>query len=254
MRTLAARLWEARRDGFATNLENSWMPANETEAYEVQELVNDQSGHGRLGFKVGSTSKEAQAYLGSDGPNCAELLSPYVYTSPANVSVSPAHMPQIEGEFAFKLGKDLPARSTPYEINEIASAIDAVAGAIEIVGSRISGGLSNAGPLLLTADSGANIALVTGPWHADWSMLDLPTHQVRIFINKHPHGEGTGAKALGNPLNVLLWLANRQSETGRGLKHGEIISTGTCTGLDPVKTDDQVIADFGCLGRVEISL
>ena len=29
------------------------------------------------------------------------------------------------------------------------------------------------------------------------------------------------------PMNVLLWLANRQSAAARGLKAGEIVSTGT---------------------------
>jgi len=53
-------------------------------------------------------------------------------------------------------------------------------------------------------------------------------------------------------VNVLLWLANRQSSQGRGLKAGDIVSTGTCTGLDPVQPGDHVRADFGELGTVEI--
>jgi len=64
---------------------------------------------------------------------------------------------------------------------------------------------------------------------------------------------GTGARALGHPLNVLQWLANKQSQTGRGLLAGEIISTGTCTGLLDVASGDSVAADFGLLGAVEIS-
>ena len=67
-----------------------------------------------------------------------------------------------------------------------------------------------------------------------------------------PRGTGTGERALGDPMNVLLWLANQQSAAGRGLKAGEIVSTGTCTGLDPVRPGDRVQADFGDLGRVEI--
>jgi 2-keto-4-pentenoate hydratase len=55
-------------------------------------------------------------------------------------------------------------------------------------------------------------------------------------------------------MNVMVWLANQQSRFGRGLKAGDIVSTGTCTGLDRVKPGDQVAADFGSLGRVEIVL
>ena len=60
-------------------------------------------------------------------------------------------------------------------------------------------------------------------------------------------------RALGNPTNVVLWLANQQSARGRGLKAGEIVSTGTCTGLDPVRPGDRVQADFGGLGTVDVS-
>jgi 2-keto-4-pentenoate hydratase len=82
--------------------------------------------------------------------------------------------------------------------------------------------------------------------------LDLKTHPVAVTINGALRGTGTGARALGDPMNVLLWLANQQSAAGRGLKSGEIVSTGTCTGLDPVRPGDRVQADFGDLGRVEI--
>lgn len=253
MKALAENLWNARINGTVISLENSWLPASKDEAHAVQSLIYELAGHPRLGFKVGSTSKEAQAYLGSSGPNCAELMAPFVYDSGATVSVSASHGPQLEGEFAFRLGNDLPPRSTPYEMDDVVNAIDAVAGAIEIVGSRIVDGMSNAGSLMLTADCGSNIGLVTGQWHSDWLALDLPDHPVQMFINDQPCGHGTGAKALENPLNVMLWLANKQSETKRGLKRGEIVSTGTCTGLDPVKAGDRAVADFGSLGTVEIS-
>ena len=52
-------------------------------------------------------------------------------------------------------------------------------------------------------------------------------------------------------MNVMVWLANQQSKSGRGLKAGDIVSTGTCTGLDGVKPGDHVLADFGSLGSVE---
>jgi 2-keto-4-pentenoate hydratase len=129
----------------------------------------------------------------------------------------------------------------------------AVAGAIEVVGTRFSGGLAGKGRLLITADCGANIALVSGTWREGLSALDLKAHRVAMTINGALRGTGTGERALGDPMNVVLWLANRQSARGRGLMSGEIISTGTCTGLDPVRPGDRVQADFGDLGTVEIS-
>ena len=52
----------------------------------------------------------------------------------------------------------------------------------------------------------------------------------------------------------MVWLANQQSRFGHGLKAGDIVSTGTCTGLDAVKPGDAVLADFGTLGCVELLL
>lgn len=253
MKVLAKRLWDARQNKLVISLDTIRLPETEAQAYEAQDIINGLSGHQMLGFKVGSTSKEAQQFLGVNGPNYAALLSPYVHDSPAKLSVVQAQTPHVEGEFVFRLGDDLPARSTPYELDEIRSAIAAVAGAIEIVGCRIADGLSTVGPLLLTADGGANIALVVGPWHSDWSTVDFAAQRVSVFINGKLHGQGTGARALGNPLNVLQWLANKRSQFGQGLRRGEIVSTGTCTGLDRINNGDQVMADFGTLGRVEIT-
>ncbi|RPI35320.1 MAG: hydratase, partial [Hyphomicrobiaceae bacterium] len=58
----------------------------------------------------------------------------------------------------------------------------------------------------------------------------------------------------GDPMNVMVWLANQQSGFGRGLKAGDIVSTGTCTGLADVAPGDVVVADFGSLGCVELML
>ena len=252
MTDLARRLWDARLSGRTVQVDDVSPPNSNEEAYAVQREIAALCGQPSRGFKVGSTSLAAQQMLGTHEPAAGLLLAPYVYDSPARVPIAPAHTPAVEGEFAFRLGRDLPPRSAPYALDEIADAVAAVAGAIEVVGTRFSGGLAGKGRLLVTADCGANIALVVGPWRHGARSFDLKTHPVAVMINGTLRGSGTGALALGDPLNVLLWLANQQSAAGRGLKSGEIVSTGTCTGLDPVRPGDHVQADFGDLGRVEI--
>jgi 2-keto-4-pentenoate hydratase len=253
MTDLARQLWHARRSGGIVHAHEVSPPKSSEEAYAIQEEIAALCGAPSRGFKVGSTSVEAQRLLGTDEPGSAPLLAPYVYESPARIPIVPTHTPAVEGEFALKLGRDLPQRVAPYAMDEIADAVAAIAGAIEIVGTRFSGGLAGKGRLLVTADCGANIAFVSGPWRHDAGSLDLKTHPVAMTINGALRGTGTGERALGNPMNVLLWLANHQSARGRGLKAGEIISTGTCTGLDPIRPGDRVQADFGGLGTVEIS-
>ncbi|MFY0614557.1 MAG: fumarylacetoacetate hydrolase family protein, partial [Hyphomicrobiaceae bacterium] len=204
------------------------------------------------GFKVGSTSAEAQKLLGTSEPGSCPVLAPYYFDTPAKIILVPDQMPALEGEFAFRLGDDLPSRAAAYSETEVRNAIDGIAGAIEVVGTRLKGGLAGKGRFLVTADSGANIALVVGPWQTNWRDLNLKAHPVAMHVNGVVKGSGTGARALDDPINVMVWLANQQSGRGRGLKAGDVVSTGTCTGLDPVAPGDQVFADFGTLGSVDI--
>jgi 2-keto-4-pentenoate hydratase len=250
---LAAALWQARRDGLIVDPSTVHAPANDSEAYAVQDEIVRLSGHPARGFKVGSTSAQAQALLGTTEPGSCPVLAPYYFDSPAEFTLVPGHMPALEGEFAFRLSKDLKAREAEYTKDDIRDAIGAVASAVEVVGTRFEGGLAGKGRLLVTADCGANIALMVGPWITDWRNLDLKSHPVAMYVNGEVKGQGTGERALGDPINVMVWLANHQSKRGRGLKAGEVVSTGTCTGIDPVSPGDVVVAEFGDLGRVEIN-
>ncbi len=254
MSELAERLWDARRRGTVLDPNDIVQPPSLEEAYAIQAQVTRLSGHVVRGFKVGSTSKEAQQLLGTTEPASGPILEPYLLTSPAGVPIVAAQMPAIEGEFAFRLGRNLPPREAAYTYAEVAGAVDAVAGAIEVVGTRIAGGLAGKGRFLVTADGGVNIALVTGHWTTDWHRLDLKAHRVAMRINDKLRGQGEGARALGDPINVLVWLANQQSRFGRGLVAGDLVSTGTCTGLDRVAPGDRAVADFGSLGQVELAL
>lgn len=253
MTDLAQRLWQARRSGGVLDAGDVTRPRDMTEAYAIQHQIAVLSGAPSRGFKVGSTSAEAQRLLGTDQPGAGVLLAPFMFDSPARIAIAPAHQPAVEGEFAFRLGRDLPPRAAPYTMAEVADAVDAMAAAIEVVGSRFAGGLAGKGRLLVTADCGANVALVVGQWRLEWRKLDLKAHTVEVSVNGNAGGRGTGARALGDPMNVMLWLANHCSREGRGLKSGEIVSTGTCTGLDPVTPGDRVIGDFGALGNVKIA-
>jgi 2-keto-4-pentenoate hydratase len=252
MTRLAALLWDARRLGVVVDPAACELPKTRDEAYAIQDEIVALSGQERRGYKVGSTSVEAQRLLGTDEPGCGVLLAPYVHDSPARVRLRPAHIPTVEGEFSFRMARDLPPRAAAYTPAEVAAAVESVAGAIEVVGTRFAGGLAGKGRLLTTADCGVNIALAVGRWTL-WDSRDLRAQRVTMTINGKQRGEGTGSRALGDPLKVLLWLANHQSAAGRGLTAGEIVSTGTCTGLDPVHAGDIARADFGALGTVEIA-
>lgn len=249
---MAYDLWQARQRGETISAERADLPATLAEAHAVQDAVVALSGMAACGYKVGSTSAEAQRLLGTDEPAASVLLAPFVQESPARIALAPAQMPAVEGEFAFRIGRDLPARGARYTLAEVLAAVDGVAGAVEVVGTRFAGGLPGKGRFLTTADCGVNIGLALGGWTV-FSGQDLRAHPVTMHVNGAPKGSGTGSRALGDPVNVLLWLVNHLSERGRSIAAGAVVATGTCTGLDPVAPGDSLRADFGALGAVEIA-
>ncbi|MEX2614861.1 MAG: fumarylacetoacetate hydrolase family protein [Alphaproteobacteria bacterium] len=251
--SLAARLAAARLDGTVVTAGGAEHPATLAAAYAVQRDVAARLGPASGVWKVGSTSAEAQARLGTTEPGAARVPARFRFRTGDSVPVHAAHDLWVEAEFALRLGADLPPRAAPYTKPEVAAAIDGVAPALEIVGSRLSGGLTGAGRLLVTADGGANVALVTGAVAARWREFDLPGHAVRLRRNGVEAAAGTGARALGDPVNVLLWIANFQ-RLRDGLRAGELVSTGTCTGLVRVGPDDALAGDFGDIGTVDARL
>ena len=117
------------------------------------------------------------------------------------------------------------------------------------MGSRLKNGLAGSGRLSVTADGGANVALCVGQVVHDWVNVDLPTQRVSLTLNGTEVASGVGSNALGDPINVVLWLANHK-RVSQGLFAGEIISTGTCTGLTKVAPGDRVRAEFGPIGSI----
>ena len=77
---------------------------------------------------------------------------------------------------------------------------------------------------------------------------------VRLFINNKEVAVGSGADVLGNPLTALTWLANALQRTERPLRAGDIVTSGTMTGLTQVKADDSVIAEFTGFGTIQLNV
>ena len=60
--------------------------------------------------------------------------------------------------------------------------------------------------------------------------------------------------ALDHPMVPLTWLANELSRTGVGMKAGQMVSTGTLTGMLAPKPGEVFVADFGPFGSVSVSV
>ena len=248
--TLSRLLWEARRDSRRVRVDDEHRPRDEASAYAVQRGVAEASGYEIVGVKIGATAQVAMDLLGVSGPFFGPLYREAFRRDGATVSLPIAHAPGIEVEFAVGLAADLPHRAEPWTKKEVEAAVAWVGPAFEIVGTRLESGLAGAG-MLAIADGGANIDFVHGPPGAAWRDVDLTAHPVTRRINGVEVASGhSGMLVFGDPISGVAWLANHPELGARGLKAGDVVTTGTCTGITPLSPGDEAEADYGALGKV----
>ena len=228
-------------------------PETLADAYAVQDRLAS-----RLGWEIGGwfcacTNADIQRMLGLAEPYCARLFARLLHAGPA--TLRSAEMPPVvlECEFAFTLGRDLPARGAPYGRAEVAAAVRAVHPAIEVVAGHLDD-WPNQDVFSVIADNGTDGALVYGAAVAGWRELDLAGIGVSLTVNGERVREGSGRNVAGDPLGALIWLANPRSAAGDGLAAGHIHNTGTATGIYWTQPGDHATADFGPLGQVTLHM
>ncbi len=257
-RRAAALLLAARREGRPIPaLPEGCRPGGLAEAYAIQDSYLAASGATLAGFKVAATNRKVQDLLGIDGPFSGCLLREHVHDSPAELPAGDFAFRLIEPEFAFRLGADLPAREAAYDREEVGQAVASLHPAFEVVTSAYGAAWTGLNAPALVADNAVHGAFVLGRGVLgrgvkNWGGLDLAAHPVTLFHNGQEAGRGRGANALGHPLNALAWLADRGVLAGRGLKAGDLVTTGLVTPFVYTEPGDELRADFGALGEVRL--
>ncbi|MBI3505628.1 MAG: hydratase, partial [Proteobacteria bacterium] len=174
------------------------------EAFAIHAAAARLPEHKVTGWKVGNIDAAQQAKSGIPVVTNAPLFAPWTKASPASFALSAFLAPKIECEFAFQLGRDLPARATPYSREEVADAVVALHPAIEIVDTRRPG----APPLEALADCMASGGFVYGAGIRDWRGYKLGTHPMTLAKDGRVVVTGSGAAILGDPFAALVLLAN----------------------------------------------
>ena len=252
--SLAERLWNARVHGTRIPMQTVDVPVDEAAAYEIQDAVSQVADEEIIGFKLGATSQAALAALGLSEPFYGPLFDRFSHRRGEAVALPSKHQVLIETEIAVGLGRDLPPRDSNYTQPDVEAAAAWVGPAFELVATRFDMELAGNGKLLI-ADSGVNADFVMGDEVRDWSPLDLTQHPVTQTINDRESSSGhSGMSIFGNPFGAVAWLANHKNLRDRGLKAGDIITTGTCTGMTPLAAGDHAIADLGRLGQLSMRL
>jgi 2-keto-4-pentenoate hydratase len=242
---LAELLLAARRSGRAIDsLPAALIPTTAAEAYAVQDQVTSALG-ALAGWKVGAASPSAT-------PNCAPLLADLVAASPARWPADQFRLRGVEGELAFRFGAALKPRAAPYGEDEIWAAVESLHPAIEVVESRFAA-FPALDPLALLADHQSNGAFCHGAAAEDWREIDFLSQPARLLIDGKEVASARGGNAAGHPRRLLAWLANHRAREGRGIAAGDIVTTGSHTGLVFAAPGATVTAEFRGIGSAALS-
>ena len=250
MEGLAEALWSARADGSMVSREIVKTPLSADDAYAIQMAQIDLAESALVGWKLGATTAPALELLGVTEPFIGPIFDDQRFESGQDVPLKAAHGPGLETEITATLFADLPTRGEEYTRAEIEAAIGSVCPSFEIVSFGFTGGPAGAGTLAI-ADGGAHGAMVLGEPVDDWRRFDLSDHALSLRVNDDPAME-TSTKVLlwEDTVDAVAWLANHPALGGRGLFAGDVVMTGTCTGMIPVSAGDRAEADFGELGKI----
>jgi 2-keto-4-pentenoate hydratase len=194
--------------------------------------------------------------IGAGGPDETPLYAPILTHEihPSGVSLSLAAFPGalIEAEIAFRLRCDLPHRDAAYDLAEVAAAVETLP-ALEIFGSRyLDPGAVSEGENL--ADCLANAGLIVGqpftpPRSGHDASRDIASWNIDLVIDGKTGSVRAARHPVGDPLRLVVWLANHLRGRGDGLRTGQVVTTGALV-LAPVGRE--VCGDWEGLGSVSV--
>lgn len=220
-------------------------PVDEAGSWAVQREVLRRLG-GRIGGYKCATPAGAP-------PSAALLDARGIQASPARWPVPAGGKIGIETEVAFRLGRDLPPRGTPYARAEVIAAVAGCFPAIELVATRYAD-MKSVSLLEAMADNVAHAGLVCGADVPDWQARDLNALTVRQSCGGTVQVERSGSNPAGDPLLSLTRLANHLHAYGLHLEAGQVVTTGSWTGLLWVDGGQRVTGGFAGLGEVVVEL
>lgn len=233
-------------------------PPTELDAYRVQAVTRgllETAGFGRqAGWKIGCTTKVMQAYLNIASPCAGTMFQANVWHGRRAFTVPPAGRLGVECEIAVRMARDLPRREASYELAEMPSAVAVSMAAIEVVQDRYLDYPSLDTPTLI-ADDFFHYACVLGPPSDSQRPDSLRPESLRdvtaaMTINGQEVGRGTGTDILGEPLQVLCWLANNCAAWGTPLLAGDVVLLGSLVQTQWVQPGDTVRITNDPLGEV----
>ncbi len=241
---IAGALLEARREGQPASLDSAALEAiTHEQAWSAQQTVIDTLGGTVAGWKVAVTP---------DGTTiAAPIAGPLLFVDGAALPKGIYGIGGQESEVGFRIGTTLPAKAENSR-EEVSAAIAGACAAAEILSSRLPNGFNS--PLTaLLADCLGNAALVVGETTSDWQDLDFASIPLALSIGGSEAVRKDGGHVTGDPLGMVVALANHLGARGMPLEAGQYVITGSYTGVHTPAPGDTVAVSFEGLPPLSFS-
>lgn len=251
---IAQQIAGYRRDGKKISADApKWNIASEAMADAIQERVAELMGEPVAGWKFGAADAEGQKRLGLSKPFIGRVYRSRQQASPAVLSPKVGPESYIESEIAFSLGRDLPPRTAAYTHAEIKAAIAGCHPSYEIVDFSWPSRDGLIG-VDFVADNGGCGGMVTGPSPANWQNIDLLREAIVYEVDGKVVAQGMVKKTLDQLIEHIVWFANHMSSLGITLTKGQFITTGTWTGMPPLRAGQTGTARYSTLGEISATM
>jgi 2-oxo-hept-3-ene-1,7-dioate hydratase len=155
---------------------------------------------------------------------------------------------RIEVELAFVLKQ--PLEGPDCTLHDALAAIDYAVPALEVLNSHIE--LEGRTIVDTISDNAAYGGMVLGDAgsHRRPDEIDLRWVPALLYRNGEIIETGVAAGVLDHPATGVAWLANKFHHHGARLEAGEIILAGSFTRPMWVSRGDDVVCDFGPMGKI----
>lgn len=239
---IAEALAQARRTGHpVATADLGPAPADEVEAMAVQARIAAEFGPVG-GFKTGTREGEP--------PTMAPILASGIRPSGAALTPADSRLRGVELEIAFRLEAPLPPLDAP-DFEARLAAATSILPVIEVIDSRIQDP-DAADPLWKAADSYINCGLVLGTPLRDWRGIETSRPVRRLAFDGEIVAEGRTTAPGGDAFRSLVQFARAAGTHCGGLQPGQIVITGTLTGLRYAPPGAAVEGEIDGLGAVSM--
>ena len=221
------------------------LPESEAEAVLIQDEMARLRGPVEA-WKVGAATPNSI-------PNRAPIHADSLFVNPGRITASMFRYIGAEAEIAYKFSKDLTPGTNPLTADDVLNAVASVHPAIEIIDTRFLK-LDSQPMLAHRADQGNHGALIIGDPILNWRSMHPRQQRVILEINNAIVSDKIDGNSAGDPESLLLWLANVGARSLGGIKAGQYVTTGSCSGTIFVNAPVQLTAKLAERGSLTLTI